>query len=59
MISCLKLANPLVSSQALAKDAYVPMEELNRYMVNFATEQHEVMPYVDQPYSGPPLFPFQ
>ncbi|CAM9805442.1 unnamed protein product [Ascophyllum nodosum] len=45
--------------QALAKNAYVPLEELNRYLVNFAKEHHEVVPYVDQPYSGPPLFPFQ
>ncbi|CAM9395662.1 unnamed protein product [Scytosiphon promiscuus] len=45
--------------QALNKDAYVSVEELNRYMGNFAPRHQEMVPYVDQPYSGPPPFPFQ
>lgn len=35
------------------------VDELNRYMGNFAPRHNEMVPYVDQPYSGPPPFPFQ
>eukprot|EP00904_Undaria_pinnatifida_P013363 jgi/Undpi1/9157/HiC_scaffold_26.g11615.m1 len=45
--------------QALAKDAFVSVGELNRYLVNFSPKHHELVPYIDQPYSGPPPFPFQ
>lgn len=46
-------------SQALAKDAFVSVGELNRYMGNFAPRNNEMVPYVDRPYQGPPPFPFQ
>ncbi|CAM9380939.1 unnamed protein product [Ectocarpus sp. 12 AP-2014] len=45
--------------QALAKDAYVSVRELNRYMGNFAHRHNEMVPFIDRPYSGPPPFPFQ
>ncbi|CAB1118202.1 unnamed protein product [Ectocarpus sp. CCAP 1310/34] len=45
--------------QALAKDAYVSVSELNRYMGNFAHRHNEMVPFIDRPYSGPPPFPFQ
>lgn len=55
-LRCLRFAR---AWQALSKDAFVSVSEMNRYMVNFAPKHDELVPFVDRPYMGPPPFPFQ